>query len=212
MTLTMENRAARLDDLAGLLGYPGEQHVEFVRGAIARLESWQTGVAKVLAPLAEHVESHALAELEEAYTRTFDISPDCALEIGWHLYGENYTRGAFLVEMRGHMRALGLPESCELPDHLVHVLQVVGRLPEAEGHQLCRDHLLPALSKMRKQLPEDRPHACVFAAVEGVVRELFSIDEELTTGKEALPYFRELDVLPPGFQPPGFQPRSGGTP
>ncbi len=200
MTLTTEHRIALFDDLASLLAYPNANYAARVREAIAYLESWCAGLETTLGPLREHVDTLEPFALEEAYTRTFDISPDCALEIGWHLYGENYTRGAFLVEMRGHMRALGLAETAELPDHLSHVLQVIGRLAEEEARQLCRDYLLPALAKMQKQMPEDRPYACVFEAVERVARELFSIEEELTAGKEALPYFRELDVLPPGCQ------------
>jgi len=31
---------------------------------------------------------------------TFDINPACALEVGWHLFGEDYMRGQFLVRMR----------------------------------------------------------------------------------------------------------------
>ncbi len=41
---------------------------------------------------------------EELYTRTFDLNPVCALEIGWHLFGEDYERGAFLVRMRDQLR------------------------------------------------------------------------------------------------------------
>ena len=198
MPLTIEDRTPLFDGLASLLAYPTESHSEVVQRAAATLEGWNAELGTRLAPLTEHVQSLARSDLEECYTRTFDISPECALEIGWHLYGENYTRGAFLVEMRGHLRNLGLAESAELPDHICHVLQVVGRLPEDEARELCRGQLLPALTKMQKQIPEGRPHACVFQAAEFVVREVFSIDEALTTGREDLPYFRELETLPPG--------------
>ncbi len=198
MDRSIETRTTLLDHLAALLDYPTSDSIELVERTVEGLAGWQPELGSTLSPLLEHVESGSIAELEEAYTRTFDINPDCSLEIGWHLYGENYTRGAFLVEMRGRMRSLELAESAELPDHIRHVLQVVGRLPEEEARQLCRDQLLPALSKMRQKLPDDRPHACVLTTIERVVRDLFSIDEELTTGKEALPYFREIDTLPPG--------------
>ena len=198
MSLTIEDRTTLFDGLASLLAYPNESHPEIVRRAALTLEDWNPELGRRLAPLTKHVQSLAPSDLEESYTRTFDISPECALEIGWHLYGENYTRGAFLVEMRGHMRSVGLEETAELPDHIGHVLQVVGRLPEEKARELCRGQLLPALTKMRKQIPEDRPHACVFEVAELVVRELFAIDETLTTGREDLPYFRELETLPPG--------------
>jgi len=198
MTTTVEARTLLCDRLAELLEYPGEAHAARAERAIADLASWRGELRETLAPIAAHVDSLSVAELEEAYTRTFDISPDCALEVGWHLYGENYTRGAFLVEMRGRMRALGLAESAELPDHLTHVLAVIGRLPQQEARQLARDYLLPSLAKMAEKLPADRPHACVLAAIDWVIRELLGIDEVLTAGKEALPYFREIETLPPG--------------
>lgn len=192
-------RDALCNHLATLLDYPMDEHVDAVREAVAELAKWRASLAQSLAPFTKHVESHTLEELEEAYTRVFDVNPDCALEIGWHLYGENYTRGAFLVEMRGRMRSLGIAETAELPDHLTHVLAVIGRLSEEEARGLACDHLLPALKKMRANLSEKRPHACVLEGVEYVIREWFSITEDLSTGKEASPYFRELPVLPPGF-------------
>ena len=64
-------------------------------------------------------------ELEELYTRTFDINPVCSLEVGWHLFGEDYNRGAFLVRMRGLLREHGIEEGAELPDHLESVLRVL---------------------------------------------------------------------------------------
>ena len=37
-------------------------------------------------------------QIQELYTRTFDINPVCTLEIGWHIFGEDYARGALLVK------------------------------------------------------------------------------------------------------------------
>ena len=39
------------------------------------------------------VEQHELWQIEETFTRTFDVNPACALEVGWHLFGEEYARG-----------------------------------------------------------------------------------------------------------------------
>lgn len=88
------------------------------------------------------------ADLEELYTRTFDINPITSLEIGWHLYGEAYERGAFLVTMRELLREHGIPESTELPDHLVHVLQLLGRMDDAERDAFTSMFLFPALKRM----------------------------------------------------------------
>ncbi|MCP4007868.1 MAG: hypothetical protein GY725_27105 [bacterium] len=193
-----------IDALVPFFKYPDERHVETVCDAVSTLADWRPSLGDVLGPFVDHVQSGGLSDLEEAFTRTFDINPDCALEIGWHLYGENYTRGSFLVEMREHMRTLELAESAELPDHITHVLQVLARLEEDGARELTRGHLLPALDKMRGNLPAERPHATALEAVEFVARELFGITEKLTVGDEASPY--------PGTEktPPGLSSQCGG--
>ncbi|HSE32303.1 MAG TPA: hypothetical protein VLA93_12100, partial [Pyrinomonadaceae bacterium] len=45
------------------------------------------------------IENFSLSNLQELYTRTFDLNPACALEIGYHLFGENYKRGEFLANL-----------------------------------------------------------------------------------------------------------------
>ncbi len=87
-------------------------------------------------------------DAEEHYTRTFDINPVCSLEMGWHLYGEDYARGAMLVEMRQLLRALGVEEGTELPDHLTAGLRVLGRLPEGKAGLFSTTYVQPALFKM----------------------------------------------------------------
>lgn len=94
------------------------------------------------------VKDKPVQEIEELYTQTFDMNPLCCLEVGWHLYGENYDRGAFLVRMRELMRRCELKESSELPDHLTHVLNVLARMERAEADEFALKHVLPALDKI----------------------------------------------------------------
>ena len=89
--------------------------------------------AQGISEFGQFVEQCGEFELEEAYTRTFDVNPACALEIGWHLFGEDYMRGQFLVRMRGELAKYGIPESSELPDHLTHVLAVIAAMPDDEA-------------------------------------------------------------------------------
>ena len=87
-------------------------------------------------------------QLQELYTRTFDLNPVCTLEIGWQLYGEDYHRGEFLVKMRQQLREHGLPESSELPDHMTHALALLARLESEEAAEFGSRYLLPAIDKM----------------------------------------------------------------
>ena len=81
-----------------------------------------------MAAFGAYSEPRDLHELEETYARTFDINPACALEVGWHLFGEEYARGLFLVRLRGEMREHGVEESSELPDHITHVLALIAAM------------------------------------------------------------------------------------
>ncbi len=89
-----------------------------------------------------------LTDLEELYARTFDFTPSCALEIGWHLFGEDYNRGALLVRLREELARHGVQESCELPDHLAHVLPLLDRMKPDEAARFAPACVTPAVKKI----------------------------------------------------------------
>lgn len=143
------------DALADLVTYPDASFItkcpEKARIVVAEFPDLATDLECFL----RFVSEQPADKLEEIYTRTFDGSPTNSLELGWHLFGENYTRGAFLVHMRQEMRDLGLEESRELPDHLTHGLAVLGRLSEREASELAADSILPAVQTIRKALARE---------------------------------------------------------
>jgi nitrate reductase delta subunit len=106
------------------------------------------------------------AELEELYTRTFDLNPDASLDIGWHLFGEDYARGEFLVNLRQQARRYGIPETTELPDHLTRVLPLVAAMPPDEAEEFQTRFLLPALDKIAKAIGDGgNPYALLIAGL-----------------------------------------------
>jgi nitrate reductase assembly molybdenum cofactor insertion protein NarJ len=102
---------------------------------------------------------------QELYVQTFEFNPACTLEIGWHLFGENYERGEFLVRMREQLRHHGIAETTELPDHLTHVLALIGRMRHEEAADLSGQFVLPALARIKDAL-KDNPYALVIRAIE----------------------------------------------
>jgi len=118
---------------------------------------------------AEQTASMTTEALQELYTQTFDLNPTCSLEVGWHLYGENYSRGEFLVAMRQTLRRLKVMETTELPDHLTHVLAAFGRMDTAEAGRFGPEFLLPALEKML-QGPKGGAYAAVLEAIRAAIR------------------------------------------
>jgi nitrate reductase delta subunit len=164
------------DLLASLVDYPaGDFRARWRRCAEVLSEESPEAAGPARAFL-EYTEGQNDAGMEELYTRTFDMNPSCALEAGWHLYGENYARGTFLVSMREAMRRFGLEESAELPDHLRHLLALAGRMPEGEARRLVEKFILPALEKILKGLParEGNPYAKALEAVRLALGERFA--------------------------------------
>ncbi len=136
------------DLLCGLVAYPDEDYLNKVRHCIDLLQEEHPGSVEGFRSFASEVEKMNVTELEEFYTRTFDINPVSALEIGWHIYGEQFERGAFLVNMRELSRILGVEESSELPDHLTHILTLLGRMEQEDADMFVATYLLPGLKKM----------------------------------------------------------------
>ena len=159
------------DALAGLFVYPDADTRSRVDAARGALEAEDPTLAHHLEPLTAAVDRSSVDDLEELFTRTFDINPACTLECGWHLYGEDYARGTFLVRMRGMLRELGVEESAELPDHVTHVLPVLGRLPTETADAFAADRVLPALDKMLEGFKEaENPFHAALVGVTAALR------------------------------------------
>ena len=133
---------------ASLLHYPKGNDSTLLPERITILQNAYPGISGNLQPLLDYAACHSETELEEVFTRTFDGNAERALELGWHLHGENYARGVFMVRMRKLLRDAEVEESTELPDHLSHVLYVLARsIPEVSG-ALATGVVSPALAKI----------------------------------------------------------------
>jgi nitrate reductase molybdenum cofactor assembly chaperone len=189
----MVSRAERYDLLAGLLDYPEDGGYEgrFLHCAAA-LRGEYADEAELLRPLCDLLAGMTLEQAQELYTRTFDINPVCTLEVGWHIYGEDYARGAFLVKMRQELRDKNLPESRELPDHLTHVLALLGRLAGEEADELVARYLVPAADKMLAGMSKNgSPYEAVLETVVKVARKDHDVEAVAP---------RERRGDPPGFK------------
>lgn len=133
--------------LATLLSYPDAQATGDLLAACGVLEGMDE-LTNATRKFRDFVEITQPTKREELFTTAFDINPQCTLELGWHLYGEDYKRGSFLVDMRNLMAAVGIEETSELPDHITHALRVLDRLPAPKSDQFSTEYVQPALAKM----------------------------------------------------------------
>jgi nitrate reductase delta subunit len=131
--------------LVALLTYPESDYPQRIE---ASLEVAPEDCREQLQQFAAQMRGLRTDQLQELFTRTFDLNPMCSLELGWHLFGENYERGLLLVRVREELRRHGLAESTELPDHLTHVLRLVERMEHETAADFVAACVLPALDKM----------------------------------------------------------------
>jgi nitrate reductase assembly molybdenum cofactor insertion protein NarJ len=94
----------------------------------------------------------------------------CTLEVGWHIYGEQYRRGRFLVQARELLSQAGIDEQGELPDHLMSLLPAVARLEPEDAATFAGTYLVPAVNKMLGGLQgKANPYEEVLSAVQHVL-------------------------------------------
>lgn len=149
--------------MAALFAYPHPGYLEVLGGAL----DWAPEAsAKALGRLADAIGGLSISRLEELYIETFDLNPDAALEIGWHLFGEDYARGEFLVKLREENRRYEIDERGELPDNLTVVLRLLAKLPPADDEAFARQYIAPAVRKMSSGIKrKDNPYLNLLEAL-----------------------------------------------
>lgn len=167
--------------LADLLRYPDAGYHDRVAAACVALASRPHLPVERLARFLQTVAHGSVTELQELYCRTFDLNPQCALEVGWQLFGEDYKRGAFLVSMRQELLDHGIAEEGELADHLLHLLPLLAAQEPERADALASIAILPAVAQMRRSLDgKDNPYIEVLAAIDETLQALHAQTMEVS--------------------------------
>ena len=173
-----------LDQVAFVLCYPAEAFssrratakaladhaAELLDGSAAGAE-----LAAAAAALADDLDMRGAEWAAERYTVIFDMSPVCTLAVGFHVFGETYARGEFLAGITGELRGHGVSAGNEIADHLPVLLQLLGRMADAEDRQLLLSVILmPGLAKMLQELESaSDPWSGVLRTLPAVLTEAF---------------------------------------
>ncbi len=152
--------------LSRLVSYPKAGFGEAAEEWLATVSQGVPSTAEHLAKFATWVNSKTGEEIEEHFSRTFDNSASAALETGWHVFGEAYERGGFLVRMRELLRDNEISEANELPDHLSHVLAVLAKCDNELAREMAEMAAIPAVKKICVSLAANQnPYESVLDAV-----------------------------------------------
>jgi len=142
----MNARQKQLEAVATLFVYPQVGYKIAAQNAMGAVGS----AGPALPAFMREIEGMPLNALQELYTSTFDLQPLCSLDVGWHLFGEEYERGLLLARMRRELRDHGIAESQELPDHLSHAMLLLARMGPADAEDFACAAVGPALERMLK--------------------------------------------------------------
>ncbi len=157
--------------IAEWLSYPTEERAGC---GVASSDLQGSAAVEQLALFTEQTRNLNLHERQELFIQTFDLNPVCSLEMGWHLFGENYDRGLLLVKIREQMRRHGLPETTELPDHLTNGIRLLGVMERHSASYFAEAIVQPALEKMLTAICEKQnPYEHVLEAARLVIRNDF---------------------------------------
>jgi len=177
--------AQTLEDLASCLEYPREK----TSAAARRL----TGVLPITIELADWLEVEGVRSAEERYTVLFDLKPVCTLNLGYHLLGDTYQRGALLACLAAQLNVAGVDYLHDLPDYLPTLIRLLATLDDPEDRVLLvHSILVPGLNKINTALKES-PGA--WPALLRSLPELFET-EEPKLDAEIPKFHRPLEVLP----------------
>lgn len=166
-----------LSVLAQALTYPDEATSTLVARCADAARWAPPDATGPLAGYAARFEGLTLAAMQEQFVGAFDFDPKCSLDIGWHLHGDNYDRGDFLVRMRELLAGHGIDEGPELPDHLPHLLRLLARMPSEPAARLATESVVPAVDKILDGLSaHDGPYLPLMRGVRAVVSALTARD------------------------------------
>jgi nitrate reductase delta subunit len=152
---------------ADLLDYPTNTWQVRIDDCKWLMNHQRLSSAALLLEFLQAVEALSLATLQERYTQTFDLNPVCNLEIGYHLFGENYKRGVFLANLRETEAPFALGQEQQLPDYLPVLLRLLVKLEDAELRSaLISECLIPAIELMHAALQKaGNVYGSLFAAI-----------------------------------------------
>jgi nitrate reductase delta subunit len=136
---------------ADLLEYPQSSLTESVRECEALVSPGNPEAATLLHGFRSFVEDAPLGQVQELYTRTFDLDATYHPYVGHHLFGESYKRSAFMVGLKERYKAYDFVVEGELPDHLAVMLRYLSICEDdSQVAEIVRDAMTPALERMVK--------------------------------------------------------------
>ncbi len=152
-------------DVAVLLSHPQSDYISVLNGVInSGLNKKST---KTLRAFHDAIVGLSAFELQELYTRTFDLNPMCSPALSVHLFGvESFKRSHLMVGLLDMYRIVGFPTTGESADHMSTVVRFLPCATSEEREEVAQFILLPGLAKIAEFLEsKSNPFSYLIKAV-----------------------------------------------
>lgn len=137
--------------LAKVFDYPGENYPELVVESIKALSKDYPEAAAELEKFVELLPMQ-ISDLEELYSRSFDVQAVTSLDVGYILFGDDYQRGEVLVHLNKEHAKVGNSCGQELGDYLPVLLTLLPKLEDEEVKtEMVTMLIAPAVEKMMNE-------------------------------------------------------------
>ncbi len=143
--------------LSVLFAFPKEGFTGYVLKVQDFLLEHYPECAKELEDFVDYVQKNNLLDQQEIYVRSFEVQAITTIDLGYVLFGEDYKRGALLVNLNREMREAGIDTNGELSDHLPFVLELISKIEDDEFRaELVKRILAPAVKLIIDEFGEKK--------------------------------------------------------
>ncbi len=159
METITDRKSKHYELLAGLFNYPDNEFPAEVQKIQEYLDEQYPAAGKKLQEFSTFISTASLTRMEELYTRSFDVQAITTLDIGYVMFGDDYKRGALLVNLNREHKEAGIDCNNELADHLPNVLRLLSALKD----QKLVDEIVQRLvgPSIKKMISEFRPEKII---------------------------------------------------
>jgi nitrate reductase assembly molybdenum cofactor insertion protein NarJ len=143
--------------LAQLFKYPEGDFMLQMKESQDFLNIFYPQAGKELQPFSDYINNCSPDERMELFTKTFDVQPICYLDLGYVMFGEDYKRGAFLLNMKVEQQKINNDCGTDLPDNICNVLVLMTKSNDDEFvEDLVWRIFIPCLKKMLAEFDSAR--------------------------------------------------------
>lgn len=137
--------------ISKLFDYPDDSYIQNVERASKALSTNYPSASMELDEFKKLLPTD-IDRLQELYTKSFEVQAITSLEVGYVLYGDDYTRGEILANLTREHQTVGNDCGGELPDHLANLLRLVSKIEDRELlDDLVKLMIAPAVENMMKE-------------------------------------------------------------